>query len=132
MVFFGNYLFFLIVYLVLVLLDAPILWFGMSRAHSRPRRLLAALWVGVCGLPLAVFIPGVILTSTNTLPFVLAVVGGLVIAAVVIEGALYWAFFKYGERSKDVSVRRDVAAIIGANLAVIAMGRIIWGAGGLV
>ena len=42
--------FFLIVYLVLVLLVAPILLFGLSGAHSRPLRLLAALWVAACAL----------------------------------------------------------------------------------
>jgi len=125
-------IFFLVVYLALVLAGSPILGFGMSSAHSRPRRLLAALWVGVCGFPLAVFIPGVVLTPTNTVSFMLAVVAGLVAAAAIVEGALYWVFFKRRQRSQDVSWRRDVAAIIGANLAVIAMGRLIWRAGGLV
>jgi hypothetical protein len=118
--------FFLIVYLVVVLVDAPILLFGLSSAHSRPLRVLTALWVAACALPLAVFIPGVILAPGNTLSFVLGAIAGLVIAATVIESALYWAFFRRGERSKDVSVRRDVSAIIGANLAVIALGRVIW------
>jgi hypothetical protein len=119
--------FVLIVYLVVVLLDAPILLFGLSVAHSRLLRILTALWVAACALPLAVFIPGVILAPGNTLSFVLGVIAGLVIAATVIEGALYWAFFRRGGRSKDVSLRRDVTAIIGANLAVIAVGRVIWG-----
>jgi len=118
--------FFLIVYLVLVLLVAPILLFGLSVAHSTLLRLLAALWVASCALPLAVFIPGVIVAPGNTPSFVLGAIAGLLIAATVIEGALYWVFFRRGERSKEVSLRRDVAAIIGANLAVIALGRVIW------
>ena len=61
----------------------------------------------------------------------MAVVAGLAVAAAVIEGALYWIFYRRGQRSKDVSLRRDVTAIIGANLAVIAMGRVIWGLGGV-
>src|SRR5437762_8105570 len=121
--------FVLIAYLVIVLLDAPILLFGLSIGHSKLIRLLAALWVAACALPLGVFIPGVILAPGNTLSFVLAVVAGLAIAAVVIEGALYWAFFRRGERSKEVSLRRDITAITGANLAAIAMGRVIWGLG---
>jgi hypothetical protein len=123
--------FFLVVYLILVLLDAPILLFGLSGAHSRLLRLLAALWVAACAFPLGAFIPGVILTRTNTFSFVLAVVTGLVIAAAVIEGALYWIFYKRRQRSKEVSLRRDVTAIIAANLVAIAMGRVIWGLGGV-
>src|SRR5262245_13211635 len=129
--------FFPVVYLVFVLVDAPILWFGLSSAHPKLIRLLAVLWVAACALPLAVVIPSVIVTPTNLVSFILAVVAGLIIAAAVVEFeqrgtylavaetfapaaecALFWAV-------GPAMFRRDMAAIVVANLASFGIGELV-------
>lgn len=47
-------------YLITVLVEGVVLWFGLAAAHSRARRCGAALWLSACTLPVVHFVfPGV-------------------------------------------------------------------------
>jgi hypothetical protein len=110
--------FFPLGYLLTILIETPILFFGLSQRHPRGRRLLAGIWLTACTYPIVTLVLPLILVNYSRTVF-------LVVAetfAPVAECILFWLAF--GSRSEwgSKSMWRDFVAIVAANLASFAAG----------
>jgi hypothetical protein len=103
-------------YLASILIETPILLFGLSRAHPWRRRLFAGIWLTACTYPVVILTLPVLFESRGTY---LAVAETFAPAA---ECALFWAAF---HPAKGASLRRDMAAITLANLASFGAGELL-------
>jgi hypothetical protein len=100
-------------YSLTVLVEAPILLLALSPTHPLWRKWFAALWLNGCSYPIVVLV----------LP---AWTGGWYVwvaetFAPVFECLLFAGLFPEGRN------RRDMAAIVGANLASFACGELLFG-----
>jgi hypothetical protein len=108
-------------YLFTVAIEFPILLIGLSPRHRLRDRLLAAIWVNACTYPIVVLV----------LPYVVWVpLGRIVYLAVaetfapVAECSLFWLAFGSAQERFRISMYRDFAEIIAANLASFLLG--VW------
>jgi hypothetical protein len=108
-------------FLLTVLIETPILLFGLSRAHSLRRKLFAALWLNACSYPVVILV----------LPLVLANAPGAIyvtlaeVFAPVSECALFRIAFGESREPGSRSIWRDYAVIVAANLASFLLGEIL-------
>ena len=102
-------------YAFTVAIEAPVLLAGLAPRHGWRRKLLAGLWLTACTYPVVVLVLPLLIPAR--IPY-------LVVAetfAPAAECLLFW--LAYGERA---SVRRDMAAIVVANLASFLIGAVVF------
>ena len=106
-------------YLFTVAVEAPVLYFFLSKHHPLRRRLFAGLWLTACTYPVVVLVlPPLFAGASRALYLAVAEV-----FAPVAECALFWLAFR-GEGSEGVT-RRDFAAIVVANLLSFLGGEVL-------
>ena len=108
-------------YLLTIMIEIPILWFGLSPSHPARRRLIAGCWLTACTYPVVILV----------LPMTVGVRWGhvayLVVAetfAPVAECVLFRAAFPV-PFSRAAAIR-DMTAIVAANVASFAFGLCIY------
>ncbi len=109
-------------YVASVLVELPVLWFGLAACHSRRTRLLAALWLTACTYPIVVLVLPLALPEAMPRWQYLAIAETF---APLAECLLFW--LAWGAEARDRrSMVRDMAAIVAANLASFTIGALIW------
>jgi hypothetical protein len=101
-----------------VLIETPILLAGLSPAHPWRRRLFAGVWLTACTYPI------VILTLPALFERELTYVIVAETFAPAAECALFWAA-RRGAGDSPAILRRDMAAIVIANLASFGIGELV-------
>ena len=107
-------------YLLTILIETPILVLGLSRRHSRVRKLLAGVWITACTYPIVTLVLPLLLADSSRTVYLLIAE----IFAPVGECVLFWLAF--GSRSElgRPSMWRDFLAIVAANLASFLTGEV--------
>jgi hypothetical protein len=103
-------------YLLTIAIETPILFFGLSPHHSKPRRVFAGLWLTACTYPIVVLVLPLLLIDHSRAFF-------LLIAetfAPVAECLLFWLAFE------KETTWRDFAVILVANLTSFLVGEVIF------
>jgi hypothetical protein len=108
-------------YLLTILIETPVLLIGLSKRHSIKRRLIAGIWLTACTYPIVVLVLPPLFANASRATY-------LIVAetfAPVAECMLFW--LAYGERNElgKLSMWRDFATIIVANLASFGVGEIL-------
>jgi hypothetical protein len=98
-------------YLLSVLLETPVLFFGLAPPHSSRRRLLAGLWLTACTYPIVVLVLPLLITPRFGFTAYVAIAETF---APLAECALFYLAFDFGHRPRWIA--RDMVAIIAANL----------------
>jgi hypothetical protein len=114
-------------YLFTIALETPVLFVGLSAAHSSARRLFAGVWLTACTYPIVVLVLPLLLVETYGYGVYLAVAETFAPAA---ECLLFWLAFR-GEGQKqglgEEAWLRDFAAITAANLTSFLVGLALLG-----
>lgn len=108
-------------YVLTVLIETPILLIGLSRRHSIKRRLVAGVWLTACTYPIVVLVLPLLLADSSRALY-------LVVAetfAPVAECILFWLAYGSSEELGKLSMWRDFAAIVVANLASFLAGEVL-------
>ncbi len=106
----NDWTFLLVGYVLTVLIEIPVLIFGLSARHSLSDRLFAGLWLTACTYPTVVLVLPSLLYPLGSRPLYLAVAETF---APVVECLLFQMAF--GRRTALETVR-NYAAIVAANL----------------
>ncbi len=107
-------------YLLTVLIETPILFFGLSPRHTFKRKLLAGIWLTACTYPIVILVLPLMFSPDSRF-------GYLLVAetfAPVAECVLFWIAFGRDELLGKRSMWRDFATIIVANLASFGLGEL--------
>jgi hypothetical protein len=108
-------------YLFSILIETPVLLVGLSRRHSRGRKLLAGIWLTACTYPIVTLVlPLIFVDRSRTVYLIVAET-----FAPVAECVLFWLAFGSSSEVGQASMWRDFAAIIAANLASFLGGEVI-------
>jgi hypothetical protein len=113
--------FFPLGYLFSILIETPVLLLGLSNRHPFRRRLFAGIWLTACTYPIVVLVLPLALAHTSRAVY-------LVVAEVfapVAECILFWLAYGESEQVGQVSMWRDLSAIVIANLASFLGGEIL-------
>jgi hypothetical protein len=108
-------------YLLTILIETPILILGLSPRHSFKRKLFAGVWLTACTYPIVTLVLPLVLEHASRMVY-------LTVAetfAPVAEAALFWLAFGKDEQLGRLSMWRDFAAILLANLASFGIGEIL-------
>ena len=115
-----NFLF--IGYLHTIAVETPVLLLGLSPGHSLKRKLAAALWLTACTYPIVVLVFPIVLDFTAHKWRYIIVAE---IFAPAAECLLFWLAFHHGGSEPRTSVRRDMIAVLLANLASFGVGELL-------
>ena len=111
-------------YLLTVIVEIPVLVWGLSSRHSLRRRLAAGLWLTACTYPVVVLaLPYLVWEPYGRTTY-------LVVAetfAPVAECGLFRLAYGAGQPLLHRGPLRDLAAIVAANLASFALGETLFG-----
>jgi len=116
-------------YLITVLVEGVVLWFGLSRRHPWQTRLFAAIWLTLCTYPIVWLVLPAWIDIKEQRTMYLIVAETFAPAA---ECLLFWLAFgkaaplapsTQGERGRGEGLR-DMTAIVVANLASFAVGEL--------
>ncbi|MEA2203286.1 MAG: hypothetical protein QOE77_62 [Blastocatellia bacterium] len=108
-------------YLLTILIETPILILGLSPRHTFKRKLFAGVWLTACTYPIVTLVLPLVLEHASRMVY-------LTVAetfAPVAEAALFWLAFGKDEQLGRLSMWRDFAAILLANLASFVVGEIL-------
>lgn len=111
-------------YLVTVLIETPILIFGLSKKLSLKQRFLCGLWLTACTYPIVVIVMPVIMTEMLRLSRWEYLVVAEVFAPLA-ECVLFWLAFRGRDLLQGGDWLRCFAAIVVANLASFLLGEVI-------
>jgi hypothetical protein len=103
-------------YLLTIAIETPILLLGLSRHHSKTRRVVSGIWLTACTYPIVVLVLPLLMVNQSRAVFLLVAE----VFAPVAECLLFWLAF--GKESRW----RDFAVIVVANLASFLVGEVIW------
>jgi hypothetical protein len=106
-------------YLLTILIETPILIFGLSRRHPLSRKVFAGLWLTACTYPIVTLVLPLLFQAQSRALY-------LVVAetfAPVAECVLFWLAF--GKDAGSNSTWRDLLAIVIANLASFGAGEVL-------
>ena len=106
-------------YLLTVALETPVLALLLSKHHTPRRRLFAGLWLTACTYPVVVLVLPVVFAGSSRALY-LAVAETFAPAA---ECALFYLAF--GGKGSEGVTRRDLAAIVAANLFSFLVGELL-------
>ncbi len=102
-------------YVATVLIEIPVLWFGLHPSHRPGVKLFAGFWLTACTYPIVVLVfPQLIAIGEHRTLFLLVAES----FAVVAECVLFSLLTNTGKSTRG----RDWAAIIAANLASFGIG----------
>jgi len=103
-------------YLLTIAIETPLLFFGLSPHHSKPRRIFAGLWLTACTYPIVTLVLPLLLID-HSRAFYLLIAETF---AAVAECLLFWLAF--GKEAKW----RDFAVIAIANVASFLVGEVVF------
>ena len=111
-------------YLTTILIETPILLFGLSPKLSLKQKLLCGIWLTACTYPIVVLVlPALLLNdSESSRVLYLAVAETFAPAA---ECFFFWLAFRGRALLENKDWIRSFAAIVAANLASFGIGEII-------
>ena len=105
-------------YLLTIVIETPILVFGLSNRHPLKRKILAGVWLTACTYPIVTLVlPLLFARSSRSLYLLVAEV-----FAPVAECVLFWLAFGKEDEIGSKSMWRDFATIVCANLASFLVG----------
>lgn len=108
-------------YFFTILIETPILVFGLSPKVSLRQKLLCGIWLTACTYPIVVLVlPTVFFDSSRFLYLTVAE-----IFAPVAECSLFWLAFRGKDELASSDWIRSLAAIVVANLASFGFGEIM-------
>ena len=108
-------------YLTTILIETPILVFGLSPKLSLKQKLLCGIWLTACTYPIVVLVlPAIFLDSSRNLYLIVAET-----FAPVGECLFFWLAFRGRGMLETNDWMRSFTAIILANLASFGIGEII-------
>ena len=110
-------------YLFSILIETPILLFGLSPHHSWQRRLFAGVWLTACTYPIVILVLPLCFDPGEQRALYLAVAETF---APVAECALFWAAFGTRREWGRWSMVRDFLVITLANLASFGGGELLY------
>jgi hypothetical protein len=113
--------FFPLGYLVTILIETPVLFFGLSKRHRLSRRLFAGIWLTACTYPIVTLVMPLLLMNYSRSLFLLVAE----IFAPVAECILFWLAFGSRAEWGGKSMWRDFVAIVAANLTSFAVGEVL-------
>jgi hypothetical protein len=103
-------------YLLTIAIETPILFVGLSRHHSKQRRIAAGLWLTACTYPIVVLVLPLLFVNSSRAVYL----GVAEIFAPVAECLLFWLAF-----GKEATWR-DFGVIVAANLASFVVGEVVF------
>ena len=107
-------------YLVTILIETPILFFGLSRKLTVRQKFACGVWLTACTYPIVVIVlPAIFLGQSRALYLIVAE-----IFAPVAECILFWLVFRTKGLLETGDWIRSVIAIVVANLASFGIGEI--------
>ncbi len=115
------WLFFPFGYLLTILIETPVLVVGLCKRHSLKGKLFAGVWLTACTYPIVVLVLPLVFEHSSRALYLLVAE----IFAPVAECILFW--LAYGKRDEvgKLSMWRDFAAIVAANLASFLTGEVL-------
>jgi hypothetical protein len=108
--------FFPLGYIFTIAIETPILFFGLSPHHSKPRRIAAGFWLTACTYPIVVLVLPLLMVDQPRPLFLLVAETFAPLA----ECVLFWMAF-----GKETTWR-DFAVIVIANVASFVVGEIVF------
>jgi hypothetical protein len=113
--------FFPIGYLVTIAVEIPILIVGLSNRHPLKRKLMAGVWLTACTYPIVTLVLPLLLAGYSRATYLLIAETFAPIA----ECILFWLAFGSKGQQWQMSMWRDFAVIVLANLASFAVGEVL-------
>jgi len=113
--------FFPIGYLVTIAIEIPVLIIGLSNRHSWKRKLMAGVWLTACTYPIVTLVLPLLLAGYSRATYLLIAETFAPIA----ECILFWLAFGSKSEQWRMSMWRDFAVIVLANLASFAVGEVL-------
>ncbi len=111
--------FLLVGYLVTVAFETPVLLLFLSKHHARGRRLFAGLWLTACTYPVVVLVLPPLFADASRAAY-------LVVAETFAPAAECLLFYlAFGGKGGGGVTRRDVAAVVAANLLSFLAGEVL-------
>jgi hypothetical protein len=107
-------------YLLTILIETPILLFGLSARHSIKRRVLAGVWLTACTYPIVTLVLPLLFTNSSRTIYLLVAET----FAPVAECILFWLAFGNESEVGTRSLWRDFTVITMANLASFLLGEV--------
>ncbi len=108
-------------YLVTILIETPILFFGLSQKLTTRQKLACGVWLTACTYPIVVLVlPAIFFGQSRALYLLVAE-----IFAPVAECILFWLAFRGRDILEKGDWTRSFAAIVIANLASFGVGEIL-------
>lgn len=108
-------------YLVTILIETPILLFGLSPKLNFKQKLLCGVWLTACTYPIVVLVlPALLLDYSRSLYLIVAET-----FAPLGECLFFWLAFRGSGLLERNDWLRSLAAIVAANLASFGIGEII-------
>jgi hypothetical protein len=110
-------------YVLTVLIETPVLIFGLSKRHTMRDRLFAGLWLTACSYPVvALVIPYFVNPFSNRFLYLLLAET----FAPISECILFWLAF--GDRAElgRRSMYRDLGVVVLANLCSFGFGELLY------
>ena len=107
-------------YLLTILIETPVLLFGLSPRHTFRRKLLAGIWLTACTYPIVNLVLPLMFAPDARIAYLLVAET----FAPVAECVLFWLAFGKAEFLGKAPMWRDFAAIILANLASFGIGEL--------
>ena len=107
--------FLLIGYPITVLIEFPVLWWGLASVHDSKSRIMAACWLTACTYPIVVLVIPIVLQSEPT--WVMITVSE--IFAPLAECLVFLSVYGIA------TWKRDCTAIVAANLASFGFGELL-------
>jgi hypothetical protein len=108
-------------YLLTILIETPILLWGLSARHSIKRRVLAGVWLTACTYPIVTLVLPLLFTNSSRTIYLLVAET----FAPVAECILFWLAFGNGNEVGTRSMWRDFTTIVVANLASFLLGEVV-------
>lgn len=109
-------------YLLTIAIEAPVLFFGLSRRHPKRHRLVAGLWLTACTYPIVTLVWPLLLENYSRGVYLLVAET----FAPVAECILFWLAFGSAAELGKRSMWRDFTAIVAANLASFLAGEVMY------
>lgn len=107
-------------YITTILIETPVLLFGLSPKLSFKQKLLCGIWLTACTYPIVVLVlPAIFLDSSRALYLIVAET-----FAPVGECFFFWLAFRNKDLFETNDWIRSFSAIIAANLASFGIGEI--------
>ena len=109
-------------YFFTILIETPVLWFGLSARHSAARRIFAGIWLTACSYPFVVIVFPILFEGRPEWQYISVAE----IFAALSECLLFALAFRDNRRWNDRTLIRDMAAVAAANVISFLSGEFIF------